>query len=172
MRQKGRAERTTGVAGGGLNEDPLERRFIDDPPIHYRIESDAARQAQVLFARLSMQSFEQIENDVFKRLLRARRNVLVAFIYRLAGTARRAQGFERLVAELIPFGQVMIEHPNVDVEIVIAVRGQNAPGKEFVKLRLAVCGQAHDLPLIAAEHVEAKQVRHGRIKLAERMWKL
>src|SRR5262249_3505261 len=108
VRQKSRAERTARVAGHWLNEDPLERGFIDDPSIHHRIERDAARQAQVLFRGLFMQPFEQIEYDVFQCLLRAGRDVLVTFIYRFAGMPRRAQGFEYLVAELIALGKVMI----------------------------------------------------------------
>ena len=91
----------------------------------------------------------------------------------LIGSSGRwwAQGFDDLVAELIALGKVMIERADVDAEIVIAVRGQDAIREEVV-IRLAICRQPHHLPLVAAEHVEAQQVGHRRIELAERMRKL
>ncbi len=66
----------------------------------------------------------------------------------------------------------MVEHLDIEPEIAVPVCGQHLFAEKVVEFRLAVGGQAHYLPLVAGEHVEADVVRHRRVELAQAVGQL
>ena len=60
----------------------------------------------------------------------------------------------------------------LNLKIAAAVGRQHPFAEKIVIFWFAIGGEAHHLPLVAGEHIKADVVRHGRIKLAQRMRQL
>ena len=167
-----RSERTTRIAGRGLDEEAFERRLEHDAAVHHRVERDAARQTEILFTGFFVQTVQQVKHRVFEHSLRACRDVLMTAGYFLVFLPSRTELSRDLFAELIALGQMVIQHVDVDVKIVAAVQREHSPRQEIAVDRPAVSRETHHLPFVSAEHVEPEKVGDRRVKLAKRMRQL
>ena len=75
--QGGGAEAPSGVSGGGLDEQPLERPLAQDAAVGDHVEGHATRHAEVGEPGLLMEPGGLGEQDLLQRGLEAARHVLV-----------------------------------------------------------------------------------------------
>ena len=86
-----RADGKSGITGGRLDVNALERRVIEYFSVGDAIEGDAAGEAQRFFAGFFGESGPVSGEDFFERGLHAGREIVVALLERLVGLARGAE---------------------------------------------------------------------------------
>ena len=91
------AERTTGIAGSGRNEEALESRFGQDARIRHAVQCNAAAETEIGEAGFIVKIAGDLHQRVFEHALNAGRDVgeaasfIGAQIDRIVRTARRAE---------------------------------------------------------------------------------
>jgi hypothetical protein len=153
--------------GRGLDEEPLEGRVRGELSVGQRVQRTAPGQAQVRGAGALVEPAQQVEQRLLERLLDAGGHVVVPLRDVVLGSARRAEQLLRARAVAMVLGQMVVQERHVQHEGARAVPDQDLAGQGLVEGRLTPTGHAHDLVLVPRKHVEAEEVRSGRVELAE-----
>lgn len=66
-----RAKGAARVVGGGLDEEAPEGSFTHDAPVHDRVQGNATRHTQIIFAGAFMQVGKQAQDRLLQHLLGA-----------------------------------------------------------------------------------------------------
>ena len=144
----------------------MMRPFITElkatPPAMHRFSSPVR----------SCKSTNEMERRVFQNFLRAGGDVPMALGQFFVGRARRPQLPADFFAKLVMLRQMVVEHADVEMKVVIAVDGQDLLREEIVIFRFAIGSQSHHFPLVAGKHVKADEVRNRGIELSERVGQL
>src|SRR5713226_9925398 len=93
------ADRQARVAGGGLHVNLLKRRAIEDLAVGHAVEGHTARQAHRLLACARMQRVEQLKQNLLEPRLHGRRQIAMALLDRLTGSAAGPQALLHVLGE-------------------------------------------------------------------------
>ena len=161
-------QRAPGVARCRLNPDALERPLAQEPPVADAIERDAARQAQVLGARLAVRGARHPQHDLLADFLNGSRQIHLALCQLALGLARRPAN--QLVELAVGHRQA---REVVEVLLIEPERSVVAQIDQFLVddvdvFRLAVRRESHDL-VFAGVDLEPGVVRERRIQQSKRI---
>ena len=139
-----RAYGAAGVAGGGLDPQPLERAFAKDSSIAHTIQRNSSRQTEVLGTGFAMQASDETKHHFFGHFLDRAREIHVALSqqsFRFSGrTAEQiikltvGHGKSRAIIEVIDLKPKRAVFFQIDQIVVDRLH----------IFRLSVRSQAHD----------------------------
>ena len=165
-----RADGATGVTGGRLDEQTLERRLLHDFPIRDSVERATAGQTEIVARLQLVGGAREVDGDFLEYVLSRPGDVLVKFAnLRLRHTLRLSEELFEAAVEHALGAVMMREVAHVQREAAVGLGADELPAWLDV-CWLAVGREAHDFPL-GIVHFEAQVGGDRAVKQTERMWK-
>ena len=160
VNEQGRSQRGAGVAGGGLDEDLVEFRLLQQPAVRQRVEGAAAGKGQFLQAGHPLERSHQGEEALLVHRLGRSGQVVVKLsqLLVLAARALTQQLYQGLVEDRPQIGLAVVpghvhafaHHPEVllvQLESTVVQRGYQL-GQFFGEGGFPIGGQSHHLVFV------------------------